>query len=160
VISAPSKVVDDVSPPFDMGLTSVALGCVHLCWEMLSFGVLLRGAVCRGRHFHEGSIAFSDTLIEAINLERAAAYLRIITDVPDAQPQMMWATDQDGVQFVNYMGLGLGSFYAKRHLSVDDAVHRAYESNAKHLKLDVRMKWAWFRRYYNEHAERLKLKPL
>lgn len=73
VISAPTT--------SQSALVDIFLCIRSIFLEFLSEGIFMRGAICRGKLFHQGNIVFGPALVEAHRLEqKIAIYPRIIAE--------------------------------------------------------------------------------
>jgi hypothetical protein len=66
-----SIVISTVSTP--TGLTDLLLTLVELTLRLMMNGLLLRGAIAKGKLYHRGTVMFGPAFIDAYNIERTIA---------------------------------------------------------------------------------------
>ena len=132
--------------------------------ESLQYGILYRGAIAVGNHYHSKNVTFSKALVDAYLAEtNEAVYPRIIILNSPEQDILEWApllhsyydlrvAEDDDYLFVDYLGavaelhglLGADCDYIKWHKSVIEANLEENLGNKKLL-----LKYAWMMNYHH-----------
>lgn len=132
--------------------------------ESLQFGIIYRGAISLGNHFHSKNIIFSKALIDAYLAESTKAiYPRIIilntpeNDILELVPVLYKYFDlrvaaDDDYLYVDYLGkivefyglLGASCDYIKWHKNIIEKGIEDYLNTEKFLQ-----KYAWMMNYHN-----------
>lgn len=113
--------------------------------------ILCRGGVCHGRHFHDETILFSQTLIDSYKIESSIAINpRVVLSretidliFPNGPKNLPVLLDSDGNYFLDYFS-NLDSLKISSCLQNHEPILRSEESSAK-------SKIAWLFRYANFH---------
>jgi hypothetical protein len=153
----------------------------HLVMSLIWRGILVRGAVVRGKLIHEQEKVFGPALIEAYILEsKAALYPRIILDrelVHAAATsrashhsasdeigyvEQLLEADADGMYYIDYF------FKAQSELddpeydfpsyieALGNIVRKGLMGSVHPSNADVRVKYSWMRERYNRMVETVK----
>jgi hypothetical protein len=118
-----------VGAPWDeeMALGGLEVAAAHIQLALANRGLFARGGISLGQHFMDREIVFGPALIEAVDLEKAAAYPRVVLSAEAAASehyhlvtyygasqfapqQSLLLVDADGVAFVNYLELLFEAF--------------------------------------------------
>lgn len=150
----------------------------HLIMSMVWRGILVRGAIVRGKLIHDQEKVFGPALIEAYTLEsKAALYPRIILDRDLVQAaaesrsshhsradeigyvEQLLESDSDGMYYIDYF------FKAQAELDDPDydfpsyiealgsIVRKGLMGSVHPSNADVRVKYSWMRERYNRMVE-------
>jgi hypothetical protein len=95
-------------------LFTVIWTCVNLQSQLLSYGVVTRGGISRGRTYHKEDLLYGEGIIKAYDLEfKTAIYPRVVVDpalvadVHDVHRQMLLNLDADGLWYTDPFSLGV-----------------------------------------------------
>ncbi len=132
---------------------------------MFESGLLCRGAVVKGKLFHDGNVLFGPALIEAYKIESTLAiYPRIIVadslvamlgNVP--KPETSVRKDSDGLYYLDTLSIdlpvsdmdGFGLAYAKICFGkFRESIGSGLKQHGHDLR--KRAKWTWLANYFNE----------
>ena len=126
------------------------------CILMLQNGFFVRGGISDGQMFHRGNIAIGPALVEAIDLEKKATWPQVIL------PRGSWTPPQcpvrpsgRGMVHLDILRAGLA-----RMLDLGNVRTIVEAKLAEHppgRAPEVRNKYIWVARYFNEVAEQNKL---
>jgi len=150
----------------------------HLIMSLIWRGILVRGAIVRGKLIHEQEKVFGPALIEAYTLEsKAALYPRVILDRDLVQAaaesrsshhsakdeigyvEQLLESDSDGMYYIDYF------FKAQSELDDPDydfpsyiealgnIVRKGLMGSVHPSNADVRVKYSWMRERYNRMVE-------
>ena len=120
-------------------------------------GRYFRGAITKGKYYHEGRIAFGPAIVRAHDLENEAIYSRIliddcvISDFPEDFSKLTIMKDFDGKYCYNPFGIGLltdkpdGSSSAKERMikSLSEERKQLSEAIANNMFSKVADKYLW-----------------
>lgn len=157
-----------------LGLMLITLVVGLMSVKLLGKGVLTRGAISHGKLIHTEKVVLGRGLIKAYQLESTTAiYPRILVDDsivndPSIKDSMKarFREDFDGLWHLNIfedplLMLGLFSEVHPKGGKGNDYLREArdeIEYSIKNAKsLSVKAKVTWLAKYYNEHAQALRL---
>jgi hypothetical protein len=146
----------------------------HLIMDLVWKGILVRGAIVRGKLIHEEQKVFGPALIEAYTLEsKAALYPRIILDRElveaaggarashhDSEDEVSYVRsllekDSDGMYYIDYFFKASGELddpdidFPAYITALGDIVRKGLMGSVHPTNADVRVKYSWMRERYN-----------
>lgn len=152
----------------------------HLIMALVYHGILVRGAVVRGKLIHERNVVFGPALVEAYTLEsKAALYPRIILDrdlvVAAGQRraghhskkeeidyvQSLLEKDSDGMYYVDYFfkaesELDEPSYGFPDYISrLGDIIRKGLMGSNHPSNADLKVKYTWMRERYNRMVDQV-----
>ena len=156
----------------------------HLIMALISHGILVRGALVRGKLLHDEKRVFGPALVEAYLLEsKAALYPRIILDreltnlaktarsthhsPADEQRYVrsLLEHDSDGMLYVDYFSKAAGELddpaydfpvYIERLAHI---IRKGLQGSTHRSRADIRVKYFWMRERYNKMVDEVQ-RPL
>jgi hypothetical protein len=160
------------SEPHGAGVSSIIMDVHKLQLELVSRGILLRGAVTLGLMHHDERFVLGPALNEAVAIERLAAYPRMILDgeiLNEAglrrakKPEYyrtissMVAEDFDGLCYIDYFNVQPDDFFDEWY-EVYDYLSRLrvlVKSLARKKDPSIKVKHSWLRAKFNKIAKML-----
>lgn len=155
------------------GVSSMLWDVHRLQLELVTSGILLRGAITSGLLYHDQSLIFGPALNEAVALEKLASYPRVILDgqileeaglrrsARTAQKfeatrsiSSMVAEDLDGLYYVDYFNVHPDDFGEdwddlRGYLEL---LRSLIKGLANKRELTIKVKHSWLRTKFNEMA--------
>jgi hypothetical protein len=164
-----SVVVSYLRDKSDCGVSSILMDVHRLQIDLVSRGILLRGAVTSGLLYHDKNFIFGPALNEAVELEKLANYPRVILDVeildegglrrsppPDYSRSIssMASEDFDGMYYVDYFNVHLDDFNddwddLREYL---EGLRYLIKSMANIRNQSIKVKHSWLRTKFNMMA--------
>jgi hypothetical protein len=152
----------------------------HLIMSLVWRGILVRGAIVRGKLIHEEEKVFGPALIEAYTLEsKAALYPRIILDRELVQAaaesrsphhsvtdeigyvELLLESDADGMYYIDYFYKAQSELddpdydFPSYIEALGDIIRKGLMGSVHPSNADVRVKYSWMRERYNRMVERV-----
>lgn len=126
---------------------------------LLNNKMIMRGAICCGKFYINGTVLFGQAYLEAYRLERKYSTPRIIIDkaidVYSVKEHAFITKDNtDGEYFVDYMELAMRSAMFKH--SVFNIKESIIFNLIKHKSDDIYTKYDWLKDYYNKKLKERK----
>lgn len=126
----------------------------------LSEGIMLRGAICRGKLYHEDNIVFGPAMVEAHLLEQhIAIYPRIVLSSQtssdffehNADIANAFIEDTDGIIYLDLYGDMIAAAYAKNDCSAPTAIQNIVYDNLRNSSNNekIRQKYLWVKEHFN-----------
>lgn len=155
-----------------IGSVILAITCIHLCIQLLSLGILTRGAISHGKLIHTNRIVFGQGLIDAYHLEnKVAVYPRIILDQKFVEMLFSKSSmqsssdfvrrDHDGLYHLHIFQAQLSTMSLKGSLESNMTLGRSeIEKAVNELDMSIKAKAGWLARYFNEYAAEMGLQKI
>lgn len=148
------------------GVSSILMDVHNLQRQLISKGILLRGAVTSGLLYHNDNYVFGPALNDAVQLERLANYPRVIIDgeiLDDAglrksqaiqisrTVSSMVQEDFDGLYYVDYFNVHPDDFNGEwtELYSYLSSLRDVVKSLANKRTLSIKVKHSWLRTKFN-----------
>lgn len=158
------------------GVSSLLLDVHRLQLDLISSGVLLRGAIVSGLLYHDKHLVFGPALNEAVALEKLASYPRVILDGQILEEvgmkyskrpgktlslsrsiSSMAARDFDGLYYVDYFNVHPDDFSEDWNDLYEylESLRRLVKSLANKKDPSLKVKHSWLRTKFNDMLEPL-----
>lgn len=153
----------------------------HLIMALIWRGILVRGAIVRGKLIHETEKVFGPALIEAYTLEsKAALYPRIILDRELVElagevsathhsaldeiryVESLLGKDSDGMYYIDYFSTVEGELddpeygFPSYINALGEIIRKGLMGSVHPLNADVRVKYFWMRERFNRMVDDVK----
>jgi len=159
--------------PNGSGVSSMLWDVHRLQLELVTSGILLRGAITSGLLYHDQNLIFGPALNEAVALEKLASYPRVILDGQILEEaglrrsarttqkfeatrsiSSMVAEDLDGLYYVDYFNVHPDDFGEdwddlRGYLEL---LRSLIKGLANKRELTIKVKHSWLRTKFNEMA--------
>jgi hypothetical protein len=128
----------------------------HFCIRMLLNGFFVRGGMTSGLMFHRGHVAFGPALVEAIEIEKAAKYPRVVMPPGWDSHAVRVRVSEDGIAHLDILRMLM---VRPENQPAFDRIRQVIEEKLQLHPVgsnpSIRNKYIWFARYFNEVAAEL-----
>lgn len=158
------------------GLADMLYDVLHLQLQLIHRGLLVRGAITKGRLHHDNDFVFGPALNEAVEMEKLAMYPRVIVDrdllslagiISNESSKKhlgrtagsLLAQDLDGLYYVDYFAIHPEDFNEDWSDLCEYLINlrEVVKALSQKKQLAVKMKHSWMRQKFNKVASQIEL---